>query len=328
MTTITKTYELGPGAKLRHADLHKLDLQDIDLSGADLRRANFHESNISNGNLRRANLNGADFERAHLQGTEFHYAKMNYVVLHHADMTGAYLVATDLLESDLFSANLTKALLPRANLQGANLGLANFEGAELLGANLRGAICYDTSFKNAELSNADLTGALLLGTDLTGSTLNETNLCEADLEGAIIDDGERKLYEIMGKKMTTQYRLEIIEGTASELETIVSARVNSLIESDLSYSGPVYLPGPDGLYAAFIEYEEPKEVPGALRVGMSLQETREESIARVEKTLIEKALEQTGGNLTQAGRVLQIGRKSLRIKMKELGISSTEYTKK
>ena len=36
--------------------------------------------------------------------------------------------------------------------------------------------------------------------------------------------------------------------------------------------------------------------------------------------MIQKALEQTGGNVTQAARHLRISRKSLQTKMKELGL--------
>ncbi len=42
--------------------------------------------------------------------------------------------------------------------------------------------------------------------------------------------------------------------------------------------------------------------------------------ANVEKALIAKALDQTGRNVTKAARLLKISRKSLQIKMKELGL--------
>ena len=41
---------------------------------------------------------------------------------------------------------------------------------------------------------------------------------------------------------------------------------------------------------------------------------------RVERELIQKALDETGGNVTQAARKLKISRKSLQTKMKELGL--------
>ena len=41
---------------------------------------------------------------------------------------------------------------------------------------------------------------------------------------------------------------------------------------------------------------------------------------RVEHDMIEKALEETSGNVTQAAKKLRISRKSLQMKMKELGL--------
>ncbi len=51
-----------------------------------------------------------------------------------------------------------------------------------------------------------------------------------------------------------------------------------------------------------------------------LKETVRGVAARVERELIVKALEQTGGNVTQSARILKISRKSLQTKMKELGL--------
>jgi two-component system, NtrC family, response regulator AtoC len=45
--------------------------------------------------------------------------------------------------------------------------------------------------------------------------------------------------------------------------------------------------------------------------------------AELEKDLISKALEETGGNVTRAARLLQISRKSLQTKMKEFGLRDT-----
>ena len=46
--------------------------------------------------------------------------------------------------------------------------------------------------------------------------------------------------------------------------------------------------------------------------------------SRVERELIAKALNETGGNVTQAAKLLKISRKSLQMKMKELGLRDTE----
>jgi nitrogen regulation protein NR(I) len=54
-----------------------------------------------------------------------------------------------------------------------------------------------------------------------------------------------------------------------------------------------------------------------------LKETVREMTARIEKELIVRALDQTGGNVTHTARLLKISRKSLQTKMKELGLRET-----
>jgi nitrogen regulation protein NR(I) len=52
----------------------------------------------------------------------------------------------------------------------------------------------------------------------------------------------------------------------------------------------------------------------------SLKETVRETTLRLERELIQKALQETGGNVTQAAKRLKISRKSLQNKMKEFGL--------
>ncbi len=56
----------------------------------------------------------------------------------------------------------------------------------------------------------------------------------------------------------------------------------------------------------------------------SLKDIVRAETSRVERELIIKALDETGGNVTQAARLLQISRKSLQMKMKELGLRDRE----
>ena len=56
----------------------------------------------------------------------------------------------------------------------------------------------------------------------------------------------------------------------------------------------------------------------------SLKESVRAETARVERELIVKALDETGGNVTQAARLLKISRKSLQMKMKEFGLRDRE----
>ncbi len=56
----------------------------------------------------------------------------------------------------------------------------------------------------------------------------------------------------------------------------------------------------------------------------SLKDIVRAETERVERSVIMSALEETGGNVTQAARRLKISRKSLQIKMKELGLRERE----
>jgi nitrogen regulation protein NR(I) len=58
--------------------------------------------------------------------------------------------------------------------------------------------------------------------------------------------------------------------------------------------------------------------------GASMKEIVRQAQAELERELIARALEETGGNVTHAARRLQISRKSLQVKMKELGLRGTE----
>ena len=60
--------------------------------------------------------------------------------------------------------------------------------------------------------------------------------------------------------------------------------------------------------------EQPRAAPE------SLKEAVRAETERVERELIQRALDATGGNVTQAARKLKISRKSLQTKMKELGL--------
>ncbi|HET6922623.1 MAG TPA: sigma-54 dependent transcriptional regulator [Anaeromyxobacteraceae bacterium] len=58
--------------------------------------------------------------------------------------------------------------------------------------------------------------------------------------------------------------------------------------------------------------------------GASMKEIVRQAQAELERELIARALEETRGNVTRAAKRLQISRKSLQIKMKELGLRGTE----
>ncbi len=58
--------------------------------------------------------------------------------------------------------------------------------------------------------------------------------------------------------------------------------------------------------------------------GASMKEIVRHAQAELERELIARALEETGGNVTRAAKRLQISRKSLQVKMKELGLRGGE----
>ncbi|MBK9517405.1 MAG: sigma-54-dependent Fis family transcriptional regulator [Anaeromyxobacter sp.] len=58
--------------------------------------------------------------------------------------------------------------------------------------------------------------------------------------------------------------------------------------------------------------------------GASMKEIVRQAQAELERELIARALEETGGNVTRAAKRLQISRKSLQVKMKELGLRDAE----
>ena len=76
---------------------------------------------------------------------------------------------------------------------------------------------------------------------------------------------------------------------------------------------------------------EVREAEGKLPIGLAgsigatpgetgLKEAVREATLKLEREFIARALEQTGGNVTHTARLLQISRKSLQNKMKELGL--------
>jgi DNA-binding NtrC family response regulator len=64
----------------------------------------------------------------------------------------------------------------------------------------------------------------------------------------------------------------------------------------------------------------PGPAPGTAPVPTPLKELVREAAEKVERDLIVRALNETGGNVTKAARRLQISRKSLQTKMKEFGL--------
>ena len=132
-------------------------------------------------------------------------------------------------------------------------------------------------------------------------------------------------------------------GNIRELEnvlerTILFCKAERIERADLqlaSSSSPDSTPPPaiarttsSGAMAPITEEDEEEEdaVIGEAQgsTSGSLKDIVRAETSRVERELIVKALEETGGNVTQAARLLKISRKSLQMKMKELGLRDRE----
>jgi len=70
--------------------------------------------------------------------------------------------------------------------------------------------------------------------------------------------------------------------------------------------------------------DSPEAVGAELSGDTSLKDIVRAETSRVERELIVKALDETGGNVTQAAKLLKISRKSLQMKMKEFGLRDRE----
>jgi DNA-binding NtrC family response regulator len=99
-------------------------------------------------------------------------------------------------------------------------------------------------------------------------------------------------------------------GNIRQLENIIERAV--LFDTDSVI-------GTDDLAEELLEAESVPS-PGPAADGVGLKEAVKAETSRIERQLIVRALEQTKGNVTQAARHLKISRKSMQIKMKELGL--------
>ena len=113
-------------------------------------------------------------------------------------------------------------------------------------------------------------------------------------------------------------------GNIRELENLMERSV-------LFADGPVILGSslPDALRERSTGATVPIAAVGPLGAiaapsGASMKEIVRHAQAELERELISRALDETGGNVTRAAKRLQISRKSLQVKMKELGLRGDE----
>jgi two-component system response regulator AtoC len=109
-------------------------------------------------------------------------------------------------------------------------------------------------------------------------------------------------------------------GNIRELENLMERSV-LFADGDLVQANAL----PDALRERGVHHPTPVAGIGhigsiAAPSGASMKEIVRQAQAELERGLIAKALEETGGNVTRAAKRLQISRKSLQVKMKELGL--------
>ncbi len=84
---------------------------------------------------------------------------------------------------------------------------------------------------------------------------------------------------------------------------------------------PAHFPDASGVHAPVVMNDDDDDETGTgEQASGSLKDIVRAETSRVERELIVKALDETGGNVTQAARLLKISRKSLQMKMKEFGL--------
>jgi two-component system nitrogen regulation response regulator GlnG len=115
-------------------------------------------------------------------------------------------------------------------------------------------------------------------------------------------------------------------GNVRELQSVLKQAL-------LKASGPVLLPAflPESLgeAGAGAQPAEPAAVPGAdtfvirQRIGPDVRDLYSETHRELDRLLLPRVLEQTRGNLQQAALLLGIARQTLRVKLRDLGLSVT-----
>lgn len=100
-------------------------------------------------------------------------------------------------------------------------------------------------------------------------------------------------------------------GNIRQLENVVE---RCLIMGESSVVHPEQLP------EEILDFEEEQFVERQVKMAGGLKEKVKDATRKIEKKVIEEALVETRQNVTQAARLLNVSRKGLQLKMKELGI--------
>ncbi len=115
-----------------------------------------------------------------------------------------------------------------------------------------------------------------------------------------------------------------ISGAAAAAATTAAAIAPPATSLTPAAGVPLPLPPPSSVPNVTPAHGTPMPPAATEGRASSLKELVRQETERVERELIVRALEETGGNVTQAARKLKISRKSLQNKMKEFGLRDRE----
>ena len=113
-------------------------------------------------------------------------------------------------------------------------------------------------------------------------------------------------------------------GNIRELENVLERTILFCKGDRIERADLQLVPSPASQSGAMEPQVIEEDVGDEHEISGSLKEVVRAETARVERELIVKALDETGGNVTQAARLLKISRKSLQMKMKEFGLRDRE----
>jgi len=137
---------------------------------------------------------------------------------------------------------------------------------------------------------------------------------------ALVAHFSKKFAQKLGREVP-QFSVEALEllmqfpwpGNVRQLENVVE---RCLIMGEAAWIHPDQLP------EEILAFEEEQFIERQIRGIVGLKEKVKDATRKIEKKAIEEALSETQQNVTQAARLLNVSRKGLQLKMKELGIRS------